>query len=128
MRSHIPLAPSPILIEQRVEHRPQINPPRRTAVVGAWQQKHRCQNLPLFVSQIRQIPLPWLFLCRHVRVLLSSRLYANYPIILDFPQLKFPDSLSVNCLSRVDSYALKASQEWDDDWVELCKKWDTERM
>jgi hypothetical protein len=32
----------------------------------------------------------------HVGVLLPSRLYANYPIILDFRQLEFPDSLLVS--------------------------------
>ena len=31
-----------------------------------------------------------------------SRLYANYPIIIDFRQLEFPDSLSDQILARLD--------------------------
>jgi hypothetical protein len=50
VRSHLPLTPGPILIPQRVEHGPHINPARRPAVLGAWGRKPRLQNHPLFVS------------------------------------------------------------------------------
>ena len=82
-----------MLIEQRVEHRTHINPSRRTAVLGAWERKHRLQTLPLFVGQIRHIPLPCGFLFRPVRVLFSSGLYAHSPIILDFYSREFPENL-----------------------------------
>ena len=52
MRSHIPLTPGPILIQQRVEHSAHVHPARGTAVLGAWGGQPRLQNHPLFVGQV----------------------------------------------------------------------------
>lgn len=51
---------------------------------------------PRCVSQIRQLPLPCLFLLPHVCALLSFWRYANSPISLNFRQLEFPESRSVS--------------------------------
>ena len=93
MRYHLPLTPGPILIEQGIEHGAHVYSPWRPPVLSPWWGEQRLQYPPVFVWQIRPLPLPRCFLLRHLYVLLSSRQYANYLGIRDFRQLEFSDSL-----------------------------------
>src|SRR5262245_27451250 len=71
MGQHIPLAATPVEIEQCIEYLPHVHrtrAPSPVALLGGWNQ--RCQYRPLLVRQIRRVFLSMQYSVNHSRALL----------------------------------------------------------